>query len=207
MAAETVVFVTGTATEVGKTWAAASLAGVLRRRGRTVRACKPVQSYDPDENAPTDAEILAAATGQASREVCPPERSFPVPLAPPMAAELLRRPSPRLDELSRACQFADGTDVGIVEGVGGLFSPLAADGCNLDLIERLEPHKVVVVAEAGLGAIHSVLACVLPLAPRRPLVLLNRFDPAADVQRLNLEWLRDGGWTVDVGVEDLAEHF
>lgn len=204
MAAETVVFFTGTATEVGKTWAAAALARLLRRQGRTVRACKPVQSYDPEEAAPTDAEVLAAATGQPSREVCPPERSYPVPLAPPMASARLQRPCPSLDELLRACRFEDGADVGIVEGVGGLYSPLAADGCNLDLIERLDPHKVVVVAEAGLGAIHSVLACGLPLAARKPLVLLNRFDPAEEVQQLNLRWLRDDGWTVDTRVEDLA---
>lgn len=205
MAADTVVFVAGTATEVGKTWAAARLASALRGRGRTVRAYKPVQSYDPDEDGPTDAEVLAAATGQSSDEVCPPERSYPVPLAPPMAAARLDRPCPGLDELVQACRFADGADVGIVEGVGGLYSPLAADGCNLDLIERLDPTTVLVVAEAGLGAIHSVLACVLPLAGRRTLVFLNRFDPADEVQQLNLQWLRDGGWTVDTRVEDLAD--
>ena len=205
MAADTVVFVAGTATEVGKTWFGAALATVLRARGRTVRACKPVQSYDPDEAGPTDAEALAAATGQPSGEVCPAERSYPVPLAPPMAAARLGRPCPGLDELARACRFADGTDVGIVEGVGGLYSPLAADGSNLDLIERLDPSTVVVVAEAGLGAIHSVLACVLPLAGHRTLVFLNRFDPADEVQQLNLQWLRDGGWTVDTRVEDLAD--
>ena len=205
MAADTVVFVAGTATEVGKTWAAARLARELRNRGRKVRACKPLQSYDPDEAGPTDAEALAAATGQPSGEICPPERTYPVPLAPPMAAARLGRPCPGLDELARVCRFADGTDVGIVEGVGGLYSPLTADGSNLDLIERLDPSTVVVVAEARLGAIHSVLACVLPLADLRPLVFLNRFDPADEVQRLNLRWLRDGGWTVDTRVENLAD--
>ena len=205
MAAETVVFFTGTATEIGKTWVAAGLASVLRRRGRKVQACKPVQSYDPDGADPTDAAVLGAATGQPSHEVCPPEHSYPVPLAPPMAAARLGRPCPSLDELGRVCRFADGTEVGIVEGVGGLFSPLAADGCNLDLIDRLDPQAVVVVAEPGLGAIHSVLACVLPLTARRPLVFLNRFDPADEVQGLNLGWLRDGGWTVDTRLEALAD--
>lgn len=205
MAAETVVFLTGTATEVGKTWVAAGLAGVLRRQGRKVLACKPVQSYDLDDAGPTDAEVLGAATGQPSHEVCPPERSYPVPLAPPMAAARLGRACPSLDELARACRFADGADVGIVEGVGGLFSPVAADGCNLDLIERLDPRAVVVVAEAGLGAIHAVLACVIPLAARRPLVYLNRFDPADEVQCLNLRWLEDGGWAADTRLEDLAD--
>ena len=42
------VVVTGTATEVGKTWVAARLAGVApRRRVETCRARKPVQSFEP----------------------------------------------------------------------------------------------------------------------------------------------------------------
>lgn len=222
--AETVVFFTGTGTEIGKTWAAAGLARALRRRGLAVRACKPVQSHDPAEAAPTDAEVLAAATGQSPDEVCPPERTYPVPLAPPMAAAKLGRPCPGLDELARMCRGgagdsnadgvsaeaaageAPGGGVSIVEGAGGLFSPLGADGDNLGLIERLDPDWVVVAAPAGLGAVHSVVACTAALAGRRPLVFLNRFNPAAEVHTLNLEWLVEvEGLEAVTSVEALAE--
>ena len=208
--AERVVFFTGTGTEIGKTWAAAGLARVLRQRDLKVRACKPVQSHDPAEPGPTDAEALAAATGQSPDEVCPPERTYPVPLAPPMAAAKLGRACPGLDELARISQlgaWSDGSGLCIVEGAGGLYSPLTADGDNLGLIERLDPDAVVVVAPAGLGAIHDVIACAAGLAARRLVVFLNRFDPAVEVHRLNLDWLTAvRGLTAATSLRDLADH-
>lgn len=223
------MFFTGTGTEIGKTWVAAGLARVLRERGRIVRACKPVQSHDPADPAPTDAEALADATGQSPDAVCPPEYTYPVPLAPPMAARKLGRACPSLDELARICrsapapvgvaagvgdagagdaeESAGGADLCIVEGAGGLYSPLAADGDNLGLIERLGPDRVVVVAPAGLGAIHDVVACAAPLAGRRPVVFLNHFDPGTEVHRLNLDWLTAvQGLTAVTSLRDLAEH-
>ena len=230
--AKRVVFFTGTGTEIGKTWVAAGLVRVLRERGLNVRACKPVQSHDPAEAAPTDAQALAAATRQSPDAVCPPERTYPVPLAPPMAARKLGRACPSLDELARICRSASapvGVEAGvgdagagdaeesaggadlcadffIVEGAGGLYSPLAADGDNLGLIERIDPDRVVVVAPAGLGAIHDVVACAVPLGDRRPVVFLNRFDPGAEVHVLNLNWLtKVRGLMAVTSLENLAE--
>ena len=199
-----VVFVAGTGTEVGKTWAAAGLARLLRDGGRVVAACKPVQSYDPDDSGPTDAAVLAAATGQDPDEVCPPGCTFPVPLAPPMAARKLARACPTLDEMASSCRFAPTVDIGLVEGVGGLYSPIASDGHNLDLIERIQPDLVVVVASADLGGIHDTMACTLPLSAYRLAVYCNRFDPDTEVHGLNVGWLRDAGLDVAVSLAELA---
>ena len=199
-----VVLVTGTGTEVGKTWAAAGLARLLRRRGRSVAACKPIQSFDPDEGDPTDAAVLAAATGQHTDAVCPPEHTYPVPLAPPMAARKLGRVCPTLDELAANCRFVATADVGLVEGVGGLYSPMASDGHNLDLIERIEPDLVIVVASAALGGIHDVTACTSPLSAYQRAVFFNRFDPQTEVHVLNVRWLRDTGLEVATNLPELA---
>ncbi len=198
------VFVAGTGTEVGKTWAAAGLARLLRETGRVVAACKPAQSYDPDEGGPTDAAVLAAATGQDPDEVCPPDCTYPVPLAPPMAASRLERACPTLDEMASNCCFEATVDIGLVEGVGGLYSPIASDGHNLDLIERVQPDLVVVVASAALGGIHDTMACTLPLSAYRLAVFCNRFDPRDDVHVLNVRWLRDTGLDVAVSLPELA---
>ena len=199
------VFVTGTGTEVGKTWASAGLARLLRERGLSVEARKPVQSYDPGEVGPTDAEALAATTGQHPDDVCPPERTLPVPLAPPMAADKLGRACPTLDELAAACRFPAAPDIGLVEGVGGLYSPIASDGHNLDLIDRIEPDLVIVVTSAALGGIHDTLACTLPLSAYRQAVFLNRFDPQAEVHVLNARWLRETGLEVASSLSELAD--
>ena len=200
-----VVFVAGTGTEVGKTWAAAELARVLRDRECAVAACKPVQSYDPDEAGPTDAAALAAATGQHPDDVCPPEHTYPVPLAPPMAARKLGRICPTVDELAARCRFSATIDIGLVEGVGGLYSPLASDGHNLDLIERIEPDLVMVVASAALGGIHDSMACTLPLSAYRHAVFLNRFDPRIEVHALNVQWLHGAGLAVATSLSELAD--
>lgn len=199
-----VVFVTGTGTEVGKTWVTAELARQLRGLGLAVAARKPVQSFDPDQAGPTDAEVLAAATGQRPEDVCSPECSYAMPLAPPMAACRLGRRCPTIEDLAAGCRFVEGTDVGFVEGVGGLYSPLAADGHNLDLIERLAPGLVIVVASADLGGIHDATAATVPLGTHPHAIFLNRFDSATEIHALNLDWLRRSGLQVAATVTELA---
>ena len=200
-----VVFVAGTGTEVGKTWAAAGLARLLKDSGLAVEACKPVQSYDPNTGDPTDAEVLAAATGQDPDTVCPPDYSYPVPLAPPMAAGKLQRACPTLDEMASNCRFAATVDVGLAEGVGGLYSPIASDGHNLDLVERIQPDLVIVVASAELGGIHDTMACTLPLSAFDRAVFCNRFDSRTEVHGLNVRWLRDTGLEVATSLAELTE--
>jgi len=81
--------VLGTATEVGKTWVGCRLLEARRAAGDRVAARKPAQSWDPAERAAgarTDAELLAAATGEAPSAVCPADRDHGVAPAPPMAA-------------------------------------------------------------------------------------------------------------------------
>ena len=94
-----VVYCVGTATEVGKTHVGAAVLTELHRRGRPYLAAKLVQSFDPAAPGPTDAAVLAGATGQPIGEVCAPGRSYPVPMAPPMAAAVLGRSCPTIAEL------------------------------------------------------------------------------------------------------------
>ena len=68
---ERLVLVSGTGTEVGKTWVACRLARALRGRGLIVAARKPVQSYAAgDDPAGTDA-ALCRATGETPRWCAP----------------------------------------------------------------------------------------------------------------------------------------
>lgn len=186
----TVVYCVGTATEVGKTWVGAATLAELRRRGRSVAARKPVQSFDPAEAGPLDAEALAAATGEAPHDVCAPERTYEVPMAPPMAAAALGRPCPTIAELLAAVDRPD-VDVLWVEGVGGPRSPIAADGDGIDLGAALGPDVVVLVADAGLGTINAVQLCLPPLRTLgpAPIVVLNRYDDGDDLHRRNRDWL------------------
>ena len=182
------VLVTGTGTEIGKTWFGAATLAALRDRGVRVAARKPVQSFEPGD-ARTDADVLAEATGEARDDVCLPHRSLAVAMAPPMAADALGQPPFTVAELAAELRWPDDVDVGVVEGVGGPRSPLAADGDTVTLAERIEPDVVVLVADAGLGTINAVRLSAAPFAAYDVVVALNRYDEGDDLHRRNREWL------------------
>lgn len=187
------VVVAGTGTEVGKTWVAARVAAAARDAGRTVVARKPAQSFEPgdDDAGATDAQVLAGATDDAPTDVCPARHWYPVAMAPPMAAEVLGHPPLLLTELLDHLTWPADADLVLVEMAGGVRSPLAVDGDAVDLCRHLAPDHVLLVADAGLGTINSVLLSVSALAPWPVVVLLNRFDPSHDLHARNLAWLRD----------------
>ena len=204
------VVVTGTGTEVGKTWVSTALLSLARDRGRTVAARKPAQSYEPEDPASsTDAFVLATATGESPDDVCPPSRSYPVAMAPPMAAAVLGRPPASIRSLADAVATswpAEGCDLGLVEGAGGVASPLADDGDSSDLVRALRPDGVVLVADAGLGTINAVRLSLPALAPVPVVVFLNRFRRDDDLHARNLEWLRSrDGLDVTTDVAALLE--
>jgi dethiobiotin synthetase len=195
-----VVLVTGTGTGVGKTWWGAELARGLRERGVVVAARKPVQS-GPDD--PSDADVLAAATGASADEVCPPHRRYARAWAPPMAADDAGARPFTIADLVAELSWPPGTTVGFVEGAGGPRSPLAADGDTVDLARALQPDAVVLVADAGLGTINAVRLAVAALEPFRVVVALNRFgsDP---LHARNRDFLAACGLDVVTSVPELA---
>lgn len=181
------VVVAGTGTGVGKTWVAAELA---RQIGRGVAARKPVQSFD---TLPTDADVLAAATGEAPEAVCPPHRSYPIAIAPFMAADRLGLPAFTLADLVAEIRWP-AVDVGIVEAAGGVRSPMTSDGADtVDLCDALQPDAVVLVADAGLGTLNAVRLCLDALAHHPVTVLLNRFDAGDALHVENRGWLVSRG--------------
>jgi dethiobiotin synthetase len=202
------VLCAGTATEIGKTWVGAATLADLRRRGRSVSARKPAQSFDPDDSTPLDAVILAAATGEAPDDVCRPDRTYPLPMAPPMAAAALGQPLPLLEDIVGELTWPDPEpDIRWLETVGGPHSPVAVDADAVDLARVLLPDRIVLVADAGLGTINAVLLSVAPFKAIgfEPLVLLNRFDLNEDLHRRNAAWLQQKGIPTLLSAEALAE--
>ncbi len=182
------IVVAGTGTEVGKTWAAQRVLERARNLDWRVAARKPAQSYSPGAG-PTDADLLAAASGESPDDVCPRHRWYPLPMAPPMAADALGRPTIRLDELMTEIHWPPALDLALVETAGGLRSPLTHDADNVALIQGLIPNVVLLVADAGLGTINLVRLSVAALAGFNVVVLLNRFDAESDLHRRNRDWL------------------
>ena len=182
------IVVTGTGTGVGKTFFTAVTLGLLRARGVTVAARKPVESFGADDH-PTDAEVLAAATGEEPGAVCLAHRRYEQALAPPMAAEALKRPAFTISDLASELHWPDGVRIGVVEGAGGPRSPLAVDGDTVDLVDALSPDLVVIVAEPELGVINAVRLAAAAFGSRPTVVALNRFDDSDPMHVRNCDWL------------------
>jgi dethiobiotin synthetase len=201
----TLVVCVGTATDVGKTWVGAAVLAQLRADGVTVAARKPVQSFDAADRGPTDADVLAAATGAHPHDVCPGSRWYPVAMAPPMAAAVLARKPFTVAALAAEIRWPAPTpSVRWVETVGGVRSPMAFDGDSVDLCAAVDPDLVVLVADAGLGTINAVRLS-MPALERWPvIVVLNRFDAGDDIHALNRAWLTDrDGYRVVTSVAEL----
>lgn len=146
-------------TELGKTHVAAALLKAARARGLSVRAAKPVMSgFDPQAPEASDAGRLAAACGlgpESVRDLC--LFAFAPPLAPNVAA---RREGVTVTRAMLAAfagaALAPGPDFALVEGAGGVLSPLADDCLNADLAADLGTPVVLVTANY-LGAVSHTL--------------------------------------------------
>jgi dethiobiotin synthetase len=195
--------VLGTHTEVGKTYVTAKWLSHLRQQRLNVAARKPVQSFNADD-ATTDARQLASATGEAETDVCSADRNYPLALAPPMAADSLNRARVELSVLLEEIVWPAEVDVGIVETVGGPYSPIAHDGDSIDLIAQLKPDAILLVADAGLGTLNAVRLCLQCVGEIPTTVFLNRFDADNELHQLNRQWLQKKyGVVTAIDVRDL----
>jgi len=183
-----VVFVTGTDTGVGKTVLTCVLARRLRQRGLAVAALKPVCS-----GGRTDARLLRAATGaELGLDDVNPWHFRPA-VAPLLAARQIGLRLRRTDVLARIVPLRQRFDYVLVEGAGGLLSPLGEDFDSRDLIVGLDAWPVVVCPDR-LGAINQVLLVIEALsgrfAARAQVVLMSR-GRASVVSRGNRQILAE----------------
>jgi dethiobiotin synthetase len=171
------LFITGTDTGVGKTVFTRLLAQFLHRRGLNVAALKPVCSGGRD-----DARALhAALDGALTLDEINPWH-FRAPVAPSLAARLEKRTVKLAPVLAHIRAWQKKSKVTLIEGAGGLLSPLGEDFDSRDLIAALRATPVI-VAPNKLGVVNHVLLTLeaLPknLRSRAKIVLVSSQKPDA----------------------------
>ncbi len=174
------VFITGTGTEVGKTFVGVAIARALTQRKIKVIPKKPIESGCPEQDGelvPQDASALKkAADYQGSlSDVCP--YRFEAPISPVRAAHLANK-IVSTEQLVNICQQGSEEGFVLVEGAGGFYSPLTENGLNADLAVALQ-LPVLLVASDKLGALNQVLLNVEAIQMRGlqiAAVVLNAVD-------------------------------
>jgi dethiobiotin synthetase len=164
------VFITATGTDVGKTFLARGLIRALRARGRKVEALKPVVSgFEPAEAEGSDSGLLLSALGrpidmETIAQVSP--WRFALPVAPDMAAAREGRTIdfPAILDFCRAAIAANHQAL-LIEGAGGLMSPIDNTHTNLDWMSALS-IPVILVAGSYLGTISHTLTALDVLTRR-----------------------------------------
>jgi dethiobiotin synthetase len=176
------LLVVGTDTGVGKTLVAGAVAQWFGRRGRRVAVCKPCGTgcvHRREGLVSEDAEFLAhcADTRHPLDLVCP--QRYAEPLAPAVAAERAGQPldwpaiETALQTMSRDAQVI------IVEGIGGIMTPMEGKWTFLDVAEWIG-LPAIVVARPNLGTINHTLLTLAALRSRGVTVagvVINRYPP------------------------------
>lgn len=162
------LFVAGTGTDLGKTHIACALLRAARTRGLKVDAFKPVVSgFDPNAPEASDPARIAAAMGRPDAWPEVSARRYCAPLAPNLAARLEGETVVMADLVAdcRTWLAARDVDLALIEGAGGVMSPMTEDATNLDLMVALG-LPVLLVAGSYLGTASHLLTALEVLRAR-----------------------------------------
>ena len=157
------LFITGTNTEVGKTHVAAMIARSLVEQGKQVGVYKPVASGCRQEGGQLvadDALALWESAGSPGtlEQVCP--QRFHAPVSPPTSAALEGKSVDAQLLRTGLKYWCENYELTLVEGAGGLMSPLSEEDFNVDLARELG-GPIVVVAANKLGVINATLQTII----------------------------------------------
>lgn len=184
-------FVTGTDTEVGKTWCSLGLMAHLQNQGKTVLAMKPVASGCSQTSHGLRNDDALRLQAQASIEL-PYEMVNPYAFEPAIAPHIAAAHygvTIKLETIVDTYQrIKDEAELTIVEGVGGWQVPLNDSKSVADLAAALN-LPVILVVGLRLGCInHALLTAESIRASGCTLAgwVANRVDPAMQEQQDNI---------------------
>ena len=174
------IFVTATDTDIGKTYVCAGLAYALKKLDIDVGIMKPFacgvkQKIGFSSN---DLTILTnAAMVNDAEEIINPF-FFPIPTSPYTAAKNL---GVKIDvEHVMECfrKLDQIHDIMLVEGIGGIMTPILKDYAIIDLIKDLMANTVIVTS-SKIGTVnHTILTCEMCKNMNIPVkgLIINNFD-------------------------------
>ncbi|MDF3055525.1 MAG: bioD, partial [Gammaproteobacteria bacterium] len=146
------IFITGTDTNIGKTFIASMMFLAAKLHQMDVCYFKPVQTGDD-----SDCNEVKLLTNGEDRNIIQPVYSFALPATPYLAARVENK---EVDSQKICRRFQEiSFDRCIVEGAGGLLVPLSEKMLIRDLIKALN-IPILIVASTRLGTMNHTLLTV-----------------------------------------------
>lgn len=186
-------FITGTGTDIGKTYVTALILKDLREMGVDAMYYKAAMSgcgRIGNKLIPVDSKYVCEVTGIKEDPNDLVSYTFENPVSPHLAAQIENKPI-RLDKIKKDYEnIKQNHDAVVVEGSGGLICPINLQDDNLmltDIIKALE-LETIIIANAGLGTINDTLLTVEYARQKGIKVLgivLNYFDKSNPMHQDN----------------------
>jgi dethiobiotin synthetase len=185
------LFITATDTDIGKTYVCAGLAHSLKKLDIDVGVMKPFACGVKQKTgfSSNDLTILSKAAMVDDTEELLNPFFFPIPASPYTAAKNL---GVKIDinYLMKCFRKLDKIhDVMLVEGIGGIMTPILKDYAIIDLIKDLDANTIIVTS-SKIGTInHTILTCNMCKNMKISVkgLIINNFDstgyPVSDLER------------------------
>ena len=174
------LFVTATDTDIGKTYVCAGLAHALKKMDINVGIMKPFACGDKQKIgfSSNDLTILANAAMVDDAEDIINPFFFPIPASPYTAAKNLGVKIDVKHVMECFRKLDEIHDIVLVEGIGGIMTPILKDYAIIDLIKDLMANTIIVTS-SKIGTVnHTVLTCNMCKNMNIPIkgLIINNFD-------------------------------
>ena len=174
------LFITGTDTDVGKTYVAVGFAVTLRKMGIDVGVMKPFAAGIAQKTGfkSEDVEILANAAHVNDPEILLNPQFFPIAASPYTALKNLKiKPNIKLI-LNSFKKLSKLHSMMLVEGMGGIMTPILRDYFVTNLIKDMK-LSTIIVTRTKIGTInHTIMTCKMCDRYKIPVkgIVINNFD-------------------------------
>jgi dethiobiotin synthetase len=174
------LFITGTGTDVGKTYVTAGLAVTLRKMGVDVGIMKPFAAGTPQKKGfkSEDVEILSQAAQVSDPENLMNPQFFKMAASPYTASKSLKVKVKIESVLSSFKKLSKIHEMLLVEGMGGIMTPILKNYFVTNLIKEMK-IPAVIVTRSKVGTVnHTIMTCKMCEKYKIPIkgIIINNFD-------------------------------
>ncbi len=182
------LFIAGTDTDVGKTYIAAGLAVAFRKMGIDVGVMKPFAAGRAEKKGYKSEDIVILSR---AAKACDPEKLvnpqfFKIPASPYTAWKTLKTKPKISTILSSFKKLTKLHDMILVEGMGGIMTPILKNYYITNLIKEMK-IPAVIVTRSKIGTVnHTIMTCKMCEKYKIPVkgIIINNFDDGYPIPEL-----------------------